>query len=98
MARLVADQPAELVLGPVASRIDRDLAKARAAGVEAAREAMCSERYYRLLDLLDDAVRSPRWSGSAGRRAGEVLPRLLAKDARAVRRAAPCPRAARSRP
>ncbi|KRE59011.1 CYTH and CHAD domain-containing protein [Phycicoccus sp. Soil748] len=88
MDRLVADQPAELVLGPVSSRIDRDLAKARAAGVEAAGEAMSSERYYRLLDLLDDAVRSPRWSGSAGRRAGEVLPRLLAKDARAVRRAA----------
>lgn len=85
---LVEDQPAELVLGPVASRIDRDLAKAHRAGAEAAREAMRSERYYRLLDLLDDLVRAPQWSDLAAKRADKVLPPLLEKSARAVRRAA----------
>jgi len=91
---LVGDQPAELVLGPVASRIDRDLSKARRAGAEAADEAMRSERYYRLLDLLDDLVEAPQWSDLAGERADEVLPPLLEKSARAVRKATRRARAA----
>jgi CHAD domain-containing protein len=85
---LVDEQPAELVLGPVTSRIDKDLAKAHHAGTEVAKEAMSSERYYRLLDLLDDLLQSPHWSDLAGKRAGKGLPPLLEKRARAVRRAA----------
>ena len=85
---LIDEQPAELVLGPVTSRIDKDLAKAHHAGTEAANEAMSSERYYRLLDLLDELLQSPQWSDMAAKRAGKVLPPLLEKRARAVRRAA----------
>ena len=92
---LIAQQPTALVLGPVSGRVDRDLAAAHRAGLKAAKEAMSSERYYRLLDALDDLLQSPQWSDAASKRADKVLPNLLHDDARALRRSARRARKAR---
>jgi CHAD domain-containing protein len=87
LRRLVAAEPVELVLGPVSQRIDDDLSAAFRAGREQALEALETERYYRLLDALDDLVECPPFAGTAQAWAGDVLPGLLQRDAKRLRRA-----------
>jgi CHAD domain-containing protein len=84
---LVAAEPAELVLGPVARRIDDDLSAAFQAGRDQALEAVGSERYFRLLDALDDLVVTPPVTEGAQAPAREVVPGLLQRDAKRLRRA-----------
>jgi CHAD domain-containing protein len=84
---LVASEPAELVLGPVSQRIDNDLSAEYRAGREQALEAVNSERYFRLLDALDELGRFPSLTRKSDRPAKEVLPRLLRRDAKRLRRA-----------
>jgi CHAD domain-containing protein len=91
---LVESQPAELVLGPVAARIDGDLAYAYRDGRERSLALLDSERYFRLLDSLDDLVQSPPLLPEAGQPASEVLPRLLARDTKRLRRAVRAAKAA----
>ena len=55
---LVASEPPELVLGPVLNRIDDELRTAYRSGLEQALRALDSERYFRLLDALDQLVAS----------------------------------------
>ena len=83
---LVASEPPELVLGPVASRIDDDLRAAYRAGREHALAALDSERYFRLLDSLDELVHSAPKSDNDDP-AKDVVPHLLQRDAKRLRRA-----------
>jgi CHAD domain-containing protein len=85
--RLVAAEPVELVLGPVAARIDRELGAREQRGREKAVEALNSARYYRLLDALDQVVASPALTADAQDRAGKVVARLIQRDAKRLRRA-----------
>jgi CHAD domain-containing protein len=87
LVALLADEPDELVLGPVASLIDDDLRRNECAGNEQARAALDSPRYYRLLDALDGLIESPPLTADADEPAREVLPRLLQRDAKRLRRA-----------
>jgi CHAD domain-containing protein len=86
----VEQEPVELVMGPVVQRLERELGAEGAAGRERALETLDTERYYRLLDTLDDIVAAPPVSAGAAARATRVVPRLLQRDARrlsdAVRR------------
>jgi CHAD domain-containing protein len=84
---LVAGQPAELVLGPLAVTIDDDLRAAEQRGREEAVRALAGERYLRLLDALDDLVRCPPLGSAASEPAREQLPRLVQRDAKKLRRA-----------
>ena len=84
---LVAEQPPELVLGPVWRRIDEELRAEERSGREAALQALESQRYYRLLDQLDDLLTTARFSKRARLPARKVLPRLLRRDAKRLRRA-----------
>lgn len=84
---VVAAQPAELVLGPVVARIDRELAKASATGAEEGRAAMVGAQYFRLLDALDALLEDPPLADEAGRSARGVVVRLVARDAKRLRRA-----------
>src|SRR5512143_380231 len=73
----LAAQPSELVLGPVAARIEQtllpELLRAREEGVAELR----GERYYKLVEaLLDLVARLPRTGPAAGR-ARDVLPPLV---------------------
>jgi CHAD domain-containing protein len=71
----------------VSQRIDDDLSTEYRAGREQALEAVNSERYFRLLDALDELVLSPSLTRKSDRPAEEVLPRLLRRDAKRLRRA-----------
>lgn len=84
---LVSRQPPELVLGPVAARIDTELQADFRSGLDAGRQAMSSERYFRLLESLDLLAASPPLTSEASRTARELVPRLLRRDLRRLRRA-----------
>ena len=81
---VLASEPTELVLGPVAARIDRELRAAYRAGVEHGKEALETDRYFRLLEALDELVGSPPFTARADRTAREAVPRLLRRDLRKV--------------
>jgi CHAD domain-containing protein len=83
----VASEPAELVIGPVARRIDDSLRASERAGLERGHEILNDARYFRLLDALDDLVATPSLAPGAGLAARDVVPRLLERDAKRLRRA-----------
>jgi CHAD domain-containing protein len=83
----VAGLPAELVLGPVAAGVTEYLAPRRGAARRAALRALDSRRYLALLDGLAALLADPPLTAQAGRKAGAVLPGLVAKtDRRLARR------------
>ena len=84
---LIGSEPAELVLGPVRTRIDDELSSAYLAGRAEALAALDSDRYYRLLDSLDALLESTPLTAEADAPAREVLPRLLRRDAKRLRAA-----------
>ena len=84
---VLAAEPPELVIGPVAARIDTELSAEYRAGQAEALRALDSERYFRLLDALDDLADAPEYTDDAGLPAAELEPRLLARDAKRLRRA-----------
>lgn len=76
---LVAEQPSELVLGPVERRLrDRARAEHRRAQDDVV-AYLASERYLALLDDLDALVAAPPWRGRARRKATKVLPAAVAR-------------------
>lgn len=82
----VADEPADLVLGSVAVRIDDDLSTAYQQARRDALAALDDARYFRLLDQLDALVTTPPVTALGGRPALKVIPGLVAKDWRRLRR------------
>lgn len=89
-------EPAELLPGPVRRRIDADLRDTYRAERETALRALGSERYLRLLDALDELLADPPWRARAGRAAIAVLPSLVRRDWRRLRRRAAAVDAAQS--
>jgi len=86
LQHLVASEPPELLLGPVMNRIDDELRRDYQTGMDKALGALDSERYYRLLDALDDFVASTPLVPEADAPARKVLPRLLQRDGKRLRR------------
>lgn len=84
---LLADQPAELVMGPVAARIHGELGRASQAGRRQGREVLGSQRYFRLLDSLDALVESLPVRAEAHEPAEDVVARLVARDTKRLRAA-----------
>lgn len=87
LAAVLDHQPAELVIGPVARRIDDELGAAYRSGLDRARRALDSERYFRLLDASDELIGEARLLPEADVPARDVLPGLLSRDAKRLRRA-----------
>jgi CHAD domain-containing protein len=87
LRHLVATEPPELVLGPVMARIDDELRASERVGGEHALATLNSPRYFRLLDTLDALLSSPPLVPDADAAARKVLPRLLQRDAKRLRRA-----------
>jgi CHAD domain-containing protein len=83
---LVHQTPAELVMGPVAARIQAHSAPLRAAARRGVLEALDSERYVALLDELERLVNDPPLTAAAGQPAGDELPKAVARAYRRVRR------------
>ena len=85
---LVAAQPAELVLGPVGRRVDQDLRDRHRAAQADLVASLDGDRYFRLLDALDDLVAHPPLTVRAANTARKTLPALVGRAAARVDRAA----------
>jgi CHAD domain-containing protein len=87
LRELVAAQPVELVLGPVAARLQQAQLKDVQAGEARARRALTDAAYLQLRDDLDALVAHPPLTGDAARPADEVLREVLDRTGRRLRRA-----------
>jgi len=58
----IAEEPVELVLGPVSARVEGELGNACRDALARSAKAMKSERYLGLLDSLDTLVSDPPWT------------------------------------
>jgi CHAD domain-containing protein len=88
MRDLVAAQPDELALGTVGRRVDLELGDRHRGALADLVAALEGERYFRLLDALDELVADPPLTARAGRKAHNQLPALVGRAARRVDRAA----------
>jgi CHAD domain-containing protein len=84
----VSAEPAELVLGSVAVRIDDDLSTTYQQGRRTALAALDDVRYFRLLDQLDALITAPPVTELGSKPALKVIPALVSKDWRRLRRLA----------
>ncbi|MHA7207889.1 CYTH and CHAD domain-containing protein [Arthrobacter sp. MDT1-65] len=86
LQRMLADEPAELLLGPVGRRVDVELGgdykKFRAQVLK----ALDGGRYFRLLDTLDAFVADPVTTPRAAEPASRVIPALINRDMERLRR------------
>ena len=83
----LTSQPAEWVVGPVRKRIDHELDRAADSGRAEGLRALDSHRYFRLLDDLDAFASSVPLTPRAQSPAKVVVPDLLQRDAKRLRRA-----------
>jgi CHAD domain-containing protein len=74
--------PVELLLGPVQARVQIHFAPVRADARTAVLAALDSERYFSLLDDLDQLIDEPPLGPKGGKRAGRVLPREVRRPYR----------------
>jgi CHAD domain-containing protein len=83
----LAAEPGELVLGPARNRLRHELGEAQKQALVHAREALDSDRYFRLLDALDALAAEPPLGPKAPARARSVVGDLIRRDAKRLRRA-----------
>jgi CHAD domain-containing protein len=83
---VVDELPPELVLGPVTARIDLELVEAARRGRADGLDALSQARYFRLLDALDELVDDPPLTADAEGPVRGVVTRLVARDAKRLRR------------
>ena len=86
LREVVASEPAELVLGPVAARLQQNALRLAVTGHERALSTISSPRYLGLLDQLHALLEAPALTDEASRPAGPVLRRALRRAGRRVRR------------
>ena len=84
--RVITEEPPELVVGSVATRIDDQLSAAYQSGRERALEALDSERYLRLLDALDELIDAPPLRPGVDTAAEQGVRRLLRRDLKRLHR------------
>ena len=87
LREMVAAQPVELVLGPVAARLQQEELRDGLAGGDEARRALADPRYLDLLDTLADLVADPPLTEEAGRPAVPAVQAVLAHTVTRLRRA-----------
>ena len=85
---MVAEEPGELVMGPVTRRVDLELGGAYQEAHAKALEALDGRRYFRLLDLLEAMIADPPLAPLASKPAVKVIPRLIQRDIKRLRTAA----------
>jgi CHAD domain-containing protein len=85
---LVTEEPPATTHTLLRRRIDHDLNQTHRRAHAAAKDAVASDRYRRLVSSLDAVIRAPALRPKAYKPARKALPRLVARDARRLRRAA----------
>lgn len=83
---VVAAEPPELVLGPVAARLHQTELGAAAAGRERSLTTLADPRYLRLLDALHALLENPPLAERAGSPAHRELQKAMRRSARRLRR------------
>ena len=86
LRELVAEQPPELVLGPVAARLQQTALRSAVAGREQALATLTSARYLQLLDALHALLDDPPFAGAAGDPARPVFLAAVRKAGKRLRR------------
>ena len=76
---VLREEPAELVRGPVLSRVDTELTGRYRTAHDAVLVELDGKRYFRLLNALDALVADPPFLAPASGTAGAVLPKRVAK-------------------
>lgn len=84
----IANEPPELVVGPVVARIDAGLRRRYAEAHREVLAALDGERYLALLHALHELAAAAPSGPTAGKRAAAVVPRRVRKSWRRVRDAA----------
>ncbi|CCH85507.1 Conserved protein of unknown function; putative CHAD domain [Modestobacter italicus] len=87
LRELVAAEPGELVLGPVAARLQQAALADQRTGEVDARKALTSDAYLQLRDDLDALVAEPPLTEAAARPADEVLREIVAHTGKRLRHA-----------
>jgi CHAD domain-containing protein len=85
---VVADLPEELVLGPVAARLQPAHVAAQESGRVTALEVLAERRYLQLLDGLHALLADPPVTGNAAEPAAPVMRAVVRREAKRVRRSA----------
>jgi CHAD domain-containing protein len=83
---VIRKEPAELVRGPVAARVDEELTTRYRSAHDAVLAELDGKRYFRLLDALDALAADPPFTDLASGNAAEVLPARVAKVWKTLRR------------
>jgi CHAD domain-containing protein len=83
---LLDEAPSDVVVGPVRRRLDATYAERARVAREIVDATLSSDRCLDLLAALDRLVADPPWTGQAAAPAGDVLPALVRKDWRRLRR------------
>ncbi len=83
---LVAAEPEELLMGPVAARIDEELLDDYRKAYGRIREALDSERYFSTLDGLETLIAEPAWTAAAQDPAGRASARMIRRDRKRLHR------------
>jgi CHAD domain-containing protein len=86
LAASLADTPAEQVIGPVPARVRAHFAPIAAQARAGVRAALNSDRYFALLDDLDQLIVDPVLTTAAAGPASEVLPAAVRRAYRRTRR------------
>ncbi|TFC85130.1 CYTH and CHAD domain-containing protein [Cryobacterium sp. TMT3-29-2] len=87
LAHRLAQEPVELVVGPLMERIDGHFAEVIRAARKQALAALDSKRYFRLLDTLDALLAIPPLLPRADKPASTVIPELIRADWKRLRAA-----------
>jgi CHAD domain-containing protein len=88
LTNMVAEEPGELVMGPVTRRVDLELGGAYQQAHARALEALDGVRYFRLLDALEALFAAPPFAPLASKPAVKVIPRMVQRDVKRLRTAA----------
>jgi CHAD domain-containing protein len=83
---VVAAEPGELVLGPVAARLQQLQLREERAGLDRALELVSRPRYLRLLDALHNLMAAPPLTENAGGQLEPVLHDAVRRSVRRLRR------------
>jgi CHAD domain-containing protein len=86
LRRVVATQPEELVLGPVAARLQQTQIREAQAGSDRARLTLSERRYLDLLDALHGLLADPPFTARAATGLRPVLRKATRRSVRSLRR------------
>ncbi|NKX49946.1 CYTH and CHAD domain-containing protein, partial [Arthrobacter deserti] len=84
---MVGQEDAVLAMGPVSRRLEIDLGRSYRQARSAVLKALDEDRYFRLLDALDELLAAPPTTKLASRPARKVLPKLVKRDLARLRSA-----------